>query len=226
MTRYGFLAIWCRIGAADLDDYRHWLTREHIADRARLPGFLGVRLFTGLNDETAHFILYATAGRGVLQSPPYLAVLNDPSPWTRRIMPKFRDFDRAAGAQSVKLGNGFGAFVAVSRIGSAGADPDPDRLATALERLMATPGVVSVRLMAVDKASTDIGSEEKTMRSGVEGGFRHLLCIEAMGEAAVRSAAQGVADWLREAFAGPARPEVSTFRVIYGEAPHEEKTAS
>ena len=82
----------------DLQDYWNWLTQEQIAVRSFLSGFLGVRLFTRLDNENAHFILYSTSEPDVLQSEPYIEVLNNPSQWTKRIMPRFCAFDRATGA--------------------------------------------------------------------------------------------------------------------------------
>ena len=70
--------------------------RTH-ADRTFLPGVLGVRLFTRLDNENAHFILYSTSEYNVLQSEPYIEVQNNLSKWTKRIMPRFGAFDRAAG---------------------------------------------------------------------------------------------------------------------------------
>jgi len=50
----GFLAIWCEIGAEDLADYRAWITKEHIADRTFLPGWLGARFCTDVTNEPPH----------------------------------------------------------------------------------------------------------------------------------------------------------------------------
>ena len=116
MSNKGFLEIWCEIGADDLADYRAWITKEHIADRTFLPGWLGARFCTDVTNELAHFFLYATEDKSVFSAEPYLNVLNNPSPWTRRIMPKFGPFDRALGEQLFKLGNGYGAYMMVSRI--------------------------------------------------------------------------------------------------------------
>jgi hypothetical protein len=224
MKRHGFLAIWCDIGAEDLEDYRNWLTREHIADRTFSPGFLGVRLFEALEDETSHFILYATEGPSVLESVSYRAILDNPSPWTQRIMPRFGPFDRATGEQTIKLGNGYGTFVAICRIQTRQAEPDLARLRESLGRYLDLPCIISVRLYSVDKASTDIKSEERTMRKGVEGNFQFLLCIEAMNETAVRGAVAAISSTEAEVFPGLERSDISGRRMIYGEAPHEGPT--
>ncbi|MCB1341508.1 MAG: hypothetical protein KDK24_10695 [Pseudooceanicola sp.] len=215
----GFLAIWCEIAPQDLADYRAWLTREHIADRTVLPGILGVRLFESPDNACAHFILYATQSPDVLRGPAYRAVLDNPSPWTRAIMPKFGPFDRALGRQVLKLGNGVGAHVCAWRIGAA--TPDLTQLARALQPLVGADGVVSLRLFALDRDSTDRHSEEKTMRGGAEGDFDLLLCAEAMTGTAARGIAQRLGPDLPDLFPTLTRADVTLGRMIYGEAAHE-----
>lgn len=218
---YGFLAIWCDMAAEDLADYRAWLTQEHIADRTFSPGFLGVRLFEVLDDERSHFILYATENADVLRGPAYKAILDNPSPWTRAIMPRFGPFDRALGTQVLKVGNGFGAHVAVWRIRLADPEVDPQALAAGLRGFAGRDGVVSLRLGAVDRGTTERHSEEKTMRQGGEGEFDLLLCAEAMGEAAVRAAEARISRELPRLFPALEGYDASCRRMIYGEAAHE-----
>ncbi|PHP64593.1 hypothetical protein CSC94_23575 [Zhengella mangrovi] len=224
MTDYGFLAIWCEIAAEDLDDYRNWLTQEHIADRTFSPGFLGVRLFEALNDTRSHFILYATDGPDVLNGPAYKAILDNPSPWTRRIMPRFGPFDRALGRQVLKIGNGFGSHVAIWRIKVTGSGPDPETLARDLALSCGRDGVVSIRLYRVSRDTTDRHSEEKTMRKGSEGDFDFLLCAEAMGEQAAVQIEERLGADLGRLFPSLAGFDSSCRRMIYGEAPHEGPT--
>lgn len=217
----GFLAIWCDIGADDRQEYRNWLMQEHIADRIALPGFLGVRLFEAPDDPLSHFILYATESPQVLHSPTYRAALDNPSPWTRRIMPRFGPFDRAAGAQALKLGNGFGASLAVARIRTDAPSSDPARLRADLAPFMELSGTVAVRLMAVDRDATGIETEERKMREGPEGAFSHLLCVETIDTAAARRAEAAISATLGGIFPGYRGHDVSARRMIYGEAPHE-----
>lgn len=223
--RYGFLAIWCDIGAEDLDDYRNWLTKEHIADRTFSPGFLGVRLFEAIDDACSHFILYATEGFEVLRGPAYKAILDNPSPWTRRIMPKFGPFDRALGEQVLKVGNGFGSHVAVWRVRLSDPALDLSAICAAFRALAETKGVASLRLFSVDHGTTARHSEEKTMRQGAEGDFDYLLCVETTGERAVRDAEAKVSAELKRLFPGLGRADSSCRRMIYGEAAHEAPTA-
>ena len=98
MQLYGFLAIWCDIGAEDLADYRAWLMREHIADRTFSPGFLRrAAVHRAGRPKPRTSFSTPPPSPAVLQAPAYRAILDTPSPWTRRIMPRFGRFDRAAG---------------------------------------------------------------------------------------------------------------------------------
>lgn len=223
MNNKGFLAIWCEIGEADLEFYRNWIIREHIADRTLLPGWLGARFCTDIHNERAHFFLYATADKDVFSARPYLDVLNTPSEWTRHIMPKFGPFDRALGEQLFKIGNGYGGWMMVARIRED--EPlDIDKARSGLARFMELHDVVSVRLMQLDRSRTDIQSQEKTMRSGVEGDFDYLLVVEAISEAGGVAARQATSELLQKAFCGLIRFDASVRKVIYGETLFEAQT--
>lgn len=217
----GFLAIWCDIPKAELLDYRHWLTREHIADRIFLKGFHGVRLFTALNDEKSHFILYSTENRTVFESPEYLEVLDSPSPWTQRLMPKFGPFDRASGEQLIKFGNGYGAFAVISTI-KINAPVELEEVKAILLPFMDMGDIVSVRWMCVDKGISNIKSKEKEMRTGSEGDFDYLLVAESMSESGATQLESYINSHILKMIPNVALCETSTRQVIYGEAPYEE----
>ena len=223
MSNKGFLAIWCEIGAEDLSDYRAWITKEHIADRTFLPGWNGARFCVDVTNECAHFFLYATENKDVFSAQPYLNVLNNPSPWTNRIMPKFGPFDRALGEQLFKLGNGFGSYMMVSRIKDESSIDLAD-VKSKFAKFMDTPDIVSVRLMKLDRSATDIKSQEKTMRKGAEGDFHYLLVIEAISEKGGTNAQNHVAQILKDAFPSAEKTDSSVRKVLYGETAFEGPT--
>ena len=223
MSNKGFLAIWCEIGAEDLADYRAWITKEHIADRTFLPGWNGARFCVDVTNERAHFFLYATENKDVFSAQPYLNILNNPSPWTNRIMPKFGPFDRALGEQLFKLGNGFGSYMMVSRIKDESSIDLAD-VKSKFAKFMDMPDIVSVRLMKLDRSATDIKSQEKTMRKGAEGDFHYLLVIEAISEKGGTNAQNHVAQILKDAFPSAEKTDSSVRKVLYGETAFEGPT--
>src|SRR5437879_13329113 len=84
----GFLVIWSDVAASEETNYLHWLTREHTAERVSVPGFLGVRVFRArIPEHRRYFIVYRLEHPDVVASERYLARLNGPSEWSRRIMP-------------------------------------------------------------------------------------------------------------------------------------------
>ena len=180
-----------------------------------------MRLFEALDDPRSHFILYATESADVLRGPAYRKILDNPSPWTRRIMPKFGPFDRALGEQVLKLGNGFGSHVAIWRIRLAGPAVDLASLAESLRGFVGHDGLVSLRVFAVDRGTTERHSEEKTMRQGGEGAFDLLLCAETIAERETREAEKQITGMLDRLFPDMEGADSSCRRMIYGEAAHE-----
>lgn len=224
MAAQGFLAIWCEIAPEHRVDYRNWLTQEHIADRMYSPGFMGVRLFSSLDNEGAHFILYATESPAVMQSATYLHILNHPSPWTQRIMVKFGPFDRAAGERVVKIGHGFGAYVLACRLRTDGRALDPVQARDALRALIHLPDTIGVRLLRNVRETTGLPSVEKTLRQGDEGAFDYLLVVEAMQAQSVLAARAALADVLPRAVPGLVSYDSLACQMRYGEAPYEGET--
>jgi hypothetical protein len=187
----GFLAIWSDIDPAAETDYLHWMSREHAIERVSIPGFLSVRLFRALDvSARRYFILYELENAGVVGGPDYLARLNQPTPWSQRIMPQLKNFARGGGRVAAGFGTGRGGFVAplhIEAVGSAaeiaGAVAKQDRIA-------------SVRVLATDQAQTSIQTREKGMRTG-DRSFDGLLLIEGLDLGSVRAALELAASKLR-----------------------------
>ncbi len=180
----GFLAIWSDVTAAQETDYLHWLTREHTQERVGIPGFLGVRVFRAqLPDVRRYFIHYRLENQGVLTSEHYLARLNAPTEWTRRIMPILRGFVRGGGRVAAQAGSGRGGKI-VPVICEAG---QTAAARSALDAIAARDRVTAVRLLETDHAGTTVQTNEKSIR-GKDESFVALLIIEALDDAALDDA--------------------------------------
>lgn len=108
---HGVLAIWNGIAPEAEDEFVAWHVREHIPERVSLPGFLRGRRFVAVDGHPKYFNYYETASVKVLSSPAYLARLNAPTDWTRRVVAHFKDTSRTACKVTWSLGNGEGGFV-------------------------------------------------------------------------------------------------------------------
>ncbi len=87
---------------ADHDD---WHTHEHFPERVGIPRFLRASRWVAKTGPR-YFVVYEVEEVGVLSDAPYLERLNNPTPWTSRMMPNFRGMVR--GFCRVTAGGGMG----------------------------------------------------------------------------------------------------------------------
>jgi hypothetical protein len=180
----GFLAIWSDIDPAAETDYLHWMTREHAKERVGLPGFLAMRLLRALHtDAQRYMMLYELETPDVVGGADYLARLNNPTPWTQRIMPQLRNFIRGGGLIVATSGSGQGGFVAAMPLNDL-ATVDGSSLVASLIKV---DRISAVRVLATDLTRTSIKTREKGMRTD-DRSFEGLLVIEGLDEPAIRTA--------------------------------------
>ena len=85
------VTIWCDVAPEVRGEFDHWHAHEHMPERLSIPGFLRGSRWVG---ESGYFILYEVQDEGVLTSTPYLERLNNPTPWSRQMMPHHRNMVR------------------------------------------------------------------------------------------------------------------------------------
>lgn len=162
------LGIWIDVEAAALDDFDAWYRDQHIPERLSVPGFRRGRRYEVSGDGPAYFTLYETADAAVLGSDAYLARLNSPTDWTRRVLP----------AMTMMIRNAY-------RLLAASADPTPPatRLLTvrvqphsgrgpyvrawlageAVATVSALGGVAGVGVYESDPSGTSVVTEERKL---------------------------------------------------------------
>ena len=184
MFAEGMLAIWSDVAPQAETDYVHWLTREHAAERLGIAGFLSVRVFRAMDfDIRRYFIVYELENPSALSSEDYVRKLNNPTPWSQRIMPTLKNFVRGGGRVTASSGVGRGGFAAAVAL-------DDARIADAqslVPKLVAMDRICSARLLKVDKAKTSIATSEKSLRRDDQS-FANLLVFDGVDAVAVRSA--------------------------------------
>lgn len=199
----GFLAIWSDVERSNLTDYRHWLTREHTTERVTTDGFLGNRVFRADRaDIERFFILYELQAPEVLDGPAYLARLNAPTPWSKRIMPLLGNFIRGGGVVTARAGRGEGSTIVALRLERL--PENPQRLA---DDIAALDGIAAVQIGATDIARTSVPTVEKGMRKD-EGVFAGLLLIEALDQPSLRAALRRAAGIAPDVLGDAGDPEI------------------
>src|SRR5262245_40959213 len=108
------VTIWCDVAAEVRDEFEDWHTSEHMPERLAIPGFLRAPRWRS-EPPGSFFILYELASPATLEGPAYLARLNDPTPWSRKMMPHHRNMVRSLCLVRESYGEGLSQAMATVR---------------------------------------------------------------------------------------------------------------
>ena len=172
-------------------EHDNWHSLEHLYERMSIPGFLRGSRWTTVSGGARYFVMYEVADLDTLASPPYLERLNNPSPWTARMMKHYRGMNRGFCRVTFSAGFGLGNCGLLIRL-----SPEPGRenalhewlVNETLPTLPGKPGLVSAHLF--EAALTPEMTQEQRIR-GKDGGVDWVLLITGYDEAAVADLAAG-----------------------------------
>ena len=121
------------IASEAVAEHDDWHTHEHMPERLGIPGFLRGSRWLARSGAPRYMVLYEVASIDVLASEPYLARLNDPSPWTVRMMKHYVGMRRALCNVVAGSGAGMGGVALLVRFAPvAGGAATVERLAIAV----------------------------------------------------------------------------------------------
>lgn len=89
------LAMWWDMAPAMRGEFEHWHSHEHFPERLALPGFERATRWADAAGGEGFFVIYELARYEALVSPEYLARLNAPSEWSKKMMPHHRHMVRS-----------------------------------------------------------------------------------------------------------------------------------
>ncbi|HXH84158.1 MAG TPA: hypothetical protein VNN07_14715 [Candidatus Tectomicrobia bacterium] len=212
------LGIWFDLHSGDREDFEGWYRRQHLPERLGVPGFMrGRRYRAAGGGHPEFFTLYETRDGDVLSSAPYLERLNDPTPWTRRALPRMARMVRNGYRLLATGPDVLGARLLTVRIlPHAGRGPAVrDALAKeAVGAVRQLGGVAGCAVYETLPAAGSIVTEERKIVGGeVTSAPPYLALCEHEDEAAA-----GVLDafWRAWARAQAADVTVDVFRLLYG----------
>jgi hypothetical protein len=112
----GLLAVWVDIPAALEADFNDWYDREHLAERAGIPGFRNARRYIAEDSHPKYHALYETDSLAVFATPEYQRYLGPlMTGWSKRIMGAFENNHRRCCRFVARAGGGIGGAVASLR---------------------------------------------------------------------------------------------------------------
>ena len=185
------------VDAEAVAEHDRWHTQEHLPERLSIPGFLrGTRWVADRQDEGTprYMVLYEVASLATLTSQPYLQRLNNPTPWTTRLMPHYRGMRRGLCAVLGSFGFGTGHVALLVRFKApAGGAESALRewlLQEVLPGLPARPGLGSAHLL--EGAATPAMTNEQRIRGAADAGVDSALVVTGYDSAAVGELAQSL----------------------------------
>lgn len=176
------LAIWNDIAPGGEAEFDHWHTREHVPERVGVPGFYRGRRYVAVSGSPRYFTLYETESLDTLGGGAYVERLNNPTPWTSRALPLFRNNNRTACRVLASLGRGVGGSLAAIRLGPAEGRQTELRAWLTEETLPAVsdqPGIVGVHLCEADLGATRVRTEELRLRDREDEVARWIILVES-----------------------------------------------
>lgn len=167
LTGKAAVAMWWHIAPEHRAEFLDWHTHEHFNERLHIAGFQRGTRWASEDDATGFFIMYELSDRDVLAGPTYLERLNNPTPWSVKMMPHHAGMVRTLCQVSASAGAGVGRYMLTLRITPEEQGTLP--LRTYCEELVRTlptqPGVTGAHLLE----RADLGHVAQTQEQRIRG---------------------------------------------------------
>ena len=181
------VAMWWDVAPEMRAEWEDWHSSEHMPERLGIPGFLRGTRWIALSGEPSYFVLYEVSQLTTITGGRYLERLNNPTPWSRRMMPHHRNMVRSLCALRAGWGGGVPQTLATIR------------LSKALSDLPKRKGLTGVHLL--ESQPMPATTAEQKIRGGDATADWILLVGGYDVEAATKSALpEGIAGFYRPAY--------------------------
>lgn len=177
------------VDAEVVEEHDRWHTHEHLPDRLSIPGFRRGTRWVATEGHPRYMVLYEVESLATLASPAYLARLNNPTPWTTRVMAHYRGMSRGLCSVLGSFGYGQGGAAALLRFSPAesqAAQLHRWLLEEVLPRLPQTSGLGSAHLLRGAQAAAM--TNEQLIRGADRGVDSALIITGYDGQAVAEQA--------------------------------------
>jgi hypothetical protein len=113
------VAMWWDIAPDAKSEFEDWHSHEHMPERLAIPGFLRGTRWIALSGEPSYFVMYELSRSTTMTTGPYLQRLNNPTPWSQKIMPQHRNMVRSLCRVRASFGGGVALALATVRLSPA-----------------------------------------------------------------------------------------------------------
>jgi hypothetical protein len=220
LTGSAFLAIFHDIDPPSWTEYMEWHTREHMPERLSIPGFtVGKRLINHDLPRYRYGTVYGGESAEVFRSPAYLERLNNPTPWSNKVQPTFRNFLRVACERVASAGVGEGGAMATVRLDflDGAGEADLRGRADALARsLLAVTGACGAHVGLARREISGVKTRETELRPGMaEKEFDAIVLVEGSGLPELEASLGAIEAAIAASGCGVGTPESIVYHLAY-----------
>ena len=137
-----------------IPEHDRWHTHEHLPERLSIPGFLRGTRWVAREGAPRYMVVYEVESLSTLTSEAYRQRLDNPTPWTSKVMPGYRGMSRGLCSVLGSFGLGSGPYSLCIRFKVQKSDPLHSwLLAQALPPLPSEAGLGSAHLLVATVAA-------------------------------------------------------------------------
>jgi hypothetical protein len=172
------VAMWWDIAPSGRAEFEDWHSHEHFPERMGIPGFLRGSRWASSEGADGFFVMYELASYEILTSSHYLARLNDPTPWSKEMMPLHRNMVRSQCRIVESFGGGIACTMMTLRLSSqhGRADSLREHLKMLLSKLPLRPGLTGGHLLCTETPNIAPTHEQK-IRGGVDAAADWIVLV-------------------------------------------------
>lgn len=183
------VAMWWNVRPEQRAEFGDWHSHEHFPERMSIPGFRRGSRWSSTLDTQSFFVIYELEAYETLTSAAYLDRLNNPTPWSTKMMPHHLNMVRSQCRVAASLGGGIATALATIRLSPRAGEEErlKGALIDVIKDVPATPGLTGAHLLVTDTPQTSSPTAEQRIR-GADAAADWILLLSGYEPEAVEGA--------------------------------------
>jgi hypothetical protein len=187
------LAVWNDVDPDIEGDFNEWYLREHIPERTMVPGMSRGRRYRAEQGSPRYMAFYEASSMDVLTHGAYRVQLDNPTAWTRRLMPRFRFMQRGLCDVAASVGEGMGGAATVVHLTPGDAPRLRDWITgTLLHELHALPDVAAAHFWTLAPGEPRSPTTSLSQRAEPTNPLAWVIVVETMELAGATAIADAI----------------------------------
>lgn len=172
------IAMWWDMARDWRAEFEDWHSHEHFPERMGIPGFLRGSRWADAGGGEGFFVMYELDRYETLVSEGYLSRLNQPTPWSSRLMPEHRNMVRSQCHVLESAGSALGRYLLTVRCSpaSSGAQLLRDYLRVQAQDFAMRPGTTGAHLLQTQTPDIAATTEQKIRGGDQAADWIYLVC--------------------------------------------------